>query len=266
MVLAHYQYKEIYCILSCASISRLLSSMGPTRWPPPSSGPWTVRFWPRRQLSQRDLFRETPTRSATRTPSAYVETSSAVFILLNVKLLFGGWKSRSCQVTSPGNSAPPTICGSNSGDHSKCLELSHSYSHLQHRLYVQNNVPSVCRLLCKLQRFKLRDWNSDLHSIQILEHQGKYKMAAFSNKVSVTGAWNDVLYYNNIYHQVTQYSCNFENLAPDGCTQYYYGSSANVVQSFNYDGSHHLANQNQQICVRQAFYEVSDITSSCLTA
>ena len=52
--------------------------------------------------------------------------------------------------------------------------------------------------------------------------------------------------------QVTQYSCNFENLAPDGCTQYLFGASSNTIQSYNYDGSHHLANQNQAICIRQS--------------
>jgi len=50
--------------------------------------------------------------------------------------------------------------------------------------------------------------------------------------------------------KVTQYSCDSENLAPRGCTQYFYGSDSMVVQTFNYDGGQHLANQNQQICVR----------------
>ena len=48
----------------------------------------------------------------------------------------------------------------------------------------------------------------------------------------------------------SQYSCNFNNLAPVGCTQYFFGSLTNVVRSFNFDGKLHLANQNQNICVR----------------
>ncbi len=53
--------------------------------------------------------------------------------------------------------------------------------------------------------------------------------------------------------QVTQYSCNFANLAPDGCTQYFFGSTTGTVQSYNFnDGAgEHLANQDQAICVRR---------------
>ena len=51
--------------------------------------------------------------------------------------------------------------------------------------------------------------------------------------------------------KVTQYSCDFANLAPTGCTQYFYGSGAtNIVKSFNFAGSKHLASQRQVICVR----------------
>ena len=53
--------------------------------------------------------------------------------------------------------------------------------------------------------------------------------------------------------QVTQYSCDFDNLAPDGCTQYFFGSTTGTVQSYNFnDGAgEHLANQDQAICVRR---------------
>ncbi len=53
--------------------------------------------------------------------------------------------------------------------------------------------------------------------------------------------------------RVTQYSCDFDNLAPDGCTQYFFGPSAGTVESFNFrEGQgQHLANQNQNICVRR---------------
>jgi hypothetical protein len=51
--------------------------------------------------------------------------------------------------------------------------------------------------------------------------------------------------------KVTQYDCNYENLAPTGCTQYFFGSASQSVQTYNFAGGQHLANQKQQICVRQ---------------
>lgn len=54
--------------------------------------------------------------------------------------------------------------------------------------------------------------------------------------------------------KVNQYSCDFENLAPAGCTQYHFGSSGtNYIQTFNYQSGSgkHLADQRQVICVRR---------------
>jgi len=54
--------------------------------------------------------------------------------------------------------------------------------------------------------------------------------------------------------KVNQYACDYENLAPDGCTQYHFGSSGtNYVYTFNYQSGSgkHLANQKQVICVRR---------------
>ena len=53
--------------------------------------------------------------------------------------------------------------------------------------------------------------------------------------------------------KVTQYSCTFNNLAPSGCTQYFFGTDAasGTVSSFNFDQGIHLANQNQRICFRR---------------
>jgi hypothetical protein len=58
--------------------------------------------------------------------------------------------------------------------------------------------------------------------------------------------------------KVNQYSCDYENLAPGGCTQYHFGSSGtNYVYTFNYQSSSsvasgkHLADQRQIICVRR---------------
>lgn len=50
--------------------------------------------------------------------------------------------------------------------------------------------------------------------------------------------------------QITQYDCTFPNLAPDGCTQYFFGMNTDTVQTFNFQGGMHLANQDQNICVR----------------
>jgi len=53
--------------------------------------------------------------------------------------------------------------------------------------------------------------------------------------------------------KVTQYSCDFVNLAPEGCVQYYFGSTTGMVQNYNYDNGNgvHLANQDQSICIRR---------------
>ena len=52
--------------------------------------------------------------------------------------------------------------------------------------------------------------------------------------------------------KITQYSCDHPNLAPSGCTQYFYGTEAtNHVRTFNWQGTRHLANQRQNICVRR---------------
>ena len=49
---------------------------------------------------------------------------------------------------------------------------------------------------------------------------------------------------------MTQYDCEFNNLAPKGCTQYYFGSTSQQVQTYNFDGGIHISNQDQNICVR----------------
>ncbi len=52
--------------------------------------------------------------------------------------------------------------------------------------------------------------------------------------------------------KVTQLSCNHPLLAPQGCTQYFFGVNMDTVRSFNYNNGNglHLANQDQSICVR----------------
>ena len=51
--------------------------------------------------------------------------------------------------------------------------------------------------------------------------------------------------------KITQYDCNYDNLAPDGCTQYFWGQTTDTVQTYNFDSGAHLASQNQNICVRR---------------
>ena len=50
--------------------------------------------------------------------------------------------------------------------------------------------------------------------------------------------------------QITQYDCDYDNLAPDGCTKYHWGSAVDTVKTYNFDGGQHLASQNENICVR----------------
>ena len=50
--------------------------------------------------------------------------------------------------------------------------------------------------------------------------------------------------------KITQYDCDYDNLAPKGCTQYHFGTTTGQVQTYNWDGGHHLAGQDQNICVR----------------
>jgi len=51
--------------------------------------------------------------------------------------------------------------------------------------------------------------------------------------------------------QIQTYDNDFENKAPTGCTQYFYGETTQGFKTFNYANGVHLANQNQRICFRQ---------------
>ena len=50
--------------------------------------------------------------------------------------------------------------------------------------------------------------------------------------------------------QITTLDCDDTNLAPSGCTQYFYGAQSGQIKTFNWAGGEHLANQNQRICFR----------------
>ncbi|XP_059097284.1 uncharacterized protein LOC131891672 [Tigriopus californicus] len=76
--------------------------------------------------------------------------------------------------------------------------------------------------------------------------------------VDSTSACNELVFQlgsNSAVRQwsikVTQYSCGYPNLAPDGCTQYFFGSNADTIQTYNFAGGQHLANQDQNICIRR---------------
>lgn len=52
--------------------------------------------------------------------------------------------------------------------------------------------------------------------------------------------------------KITQYSCDSTILAPDGCTQYFYGvTGTDTVMTYNFQGGQHLDDQDQNICVRR---------------
>lgn len=101
-------------------------------------------------------------------------------------------------VTSPGNAAPPVICGTNTGDH----------------MYVNVETGSTC---------------SDL-------------VFSLSSSSTVQRSWAI---------KITQYSCDYINKAPEGCLQWFFGSTTGTIQSFNWANKQHLADQNQNICVRR---------------
>ena len=103
------------------------------------------------------------------------------------------------QITNPGGSTPPTICGTNTGEH----------------MYVDSSE------LCNLLEFNF-------------------------GSATTTAA-------RQFSIKVTQISCDSELLPPEGCTQYFFGNTNDVVQTYNFDNGNglHLANQNQAICVRQ---------------
>jgi len=53
--------------------------------------------------------------------------------------------------------------------------------------------------------------------------------------------------------KVTQIACDSQARAPDGCTQYFTGSTSNTVNSYNYQSGsgYQLASQQQNVCVRR---------------
>jgi len=107
----------------------------------------------------------------------------------------------SFSVSSPGNPAPPVICGYNTGEH----------------MYVDASDA------CLTMNFHLGESGSTFQR-----------------------TWNV---------RVTQFKCDYENLAPSGCTQYYFNPEGDegIVTTYNYNNGQgmHLAQQRQTICIRR---------------
>jgi len=51
--------------------------------------------------------------------------------------------------------------------------------------------------------------------------------------------------------RITQYSCNYANLAPEGCTEYFFGSDTGTITNYNNGGGTHLNDQFQKSCIRR---------------
>merc|ERR1711936_42063 len=104
-------------------------------------------------------------------------------------------------VTNPGGTAPPVICGTNTGKH----------------MYVDSN--DACNDLAFLLGTSAVD------------------------TTTVTQSWSI---------RITQYACDYQNLAPSGCTEYLFGDTTGQISSYNFNSGngYNLANQNQKICIR----------------
>lgn len=138
--------------------------------------------------------------------------------------LAGACLTDTFSVSSPSGCAPPSICGTNSGEH----------------MYV--DASEACNDL----RF-------------VLGNQGVGTGVA-------NRQWSI---------KVTQYACDYKNLAPDGCTQYFFGATTDIIQTYNFGNGRHLADQNQNICIRRergnckicyTAIEPEDVSVSGLTA
>ena len=132
----------------------------------------------------------------------------------------------------------PEMCGTLTGEHGK-------YTHATLILVNNSAVRKFFLLTAKI--FKIThqtsiavyfDADNDCHDLSFALGQ--------------TGVDASIPTNRQVSIKVTQYSCDYNNLAPQGCDQYYFGSGATgTVKTFNYDAGRHLANQHQHICVRR---------------
>ncbi len=101
-------------------------------------------------------------------------------------------------VTNPGGIAPPVICGTNTGEHSKKIHKMHD------RYYLAFQFPSV-----------YVDASESCNTLAFILGQ-----TAVDTNLA-TRSWSV---------RVTQYQCDYPNLAPKGCTQYFYGSDSGTFK------------------------------------
>ena len=59
--------------------------------------------------------------------------------------------------------------------------------------------------------------------------------------VDASADCNDLVFYlgksgYSYSIRITQYNCEYENLAPRGCTEYLFGEQTGFIYSYNWDG------------------------------
>ena len=117
---------------------------------------------------------------------------------------------------------------------------------LKKRIIIPNNFPqnSIDSAFClRIFLFSFGSDFSNCFSVYV-DASDKCNELAFNfqeGTSTVTRTWSI---------RVTQYDCSYSNLAPQGCTQYFYGATSGLVRTYNFDGGIHLADQDQNICVR----------------
>jgi len=104
----------------------------------------------------------------------------------------------------------------------------------------QNNLPVICGINSGYHVYL--DARDECHDLN-------FQLGNVANGITsvATRSWSI---------KVTQYPCDYENLAPSGCDQYHFGSEGtNYVRTFNFQTGtgvgRHLSDQHQQICIRR---------------
>ena len=102
--------------------------------------------------------------------------------------------------------------------------LCHTYVQCEIRLIGLSSLCSVHRHLRGLRRPVVSTWSSrgrNYPSKSAMEHKGNE---------SIYTLRQDQEESSPLVNQVTQYDCCHDNLAPAGCTQYFYGSNSQAVK------------------------------------
>eukprot|EP00095_Tigriopus_kingsejongensis_P011400 maker-scaffold68_size422247-snap-gene-3.21 protein:Tk11400 transcript:maker-scaffold68_size422247-snap-gene-3.21-mRNA-1 annotation:"hypothetical protein GUITHDRAFT_74010" len=202
-------------------------------------------------------------------PSTSTEIVAGTFFGQALSSLFGADQASASQcltdsfsATNPGGSLPPTICGMNTGEHSKEFQSRQKAELLRGIAFLVYLDASEC---CNDLTFML---GSEGNAGSLVNRQWSIKVPKSphfippSSRVSLPNdgivmscARSDYFLRfidgHNGVGAITQYSCDYENLAPKGCTQYFFDTDGvDTVQTYNFQGGAHLASQNQNICVR----------------